>query len=64
MGSVKTAATGVSHIAVCVREMDKSLTFYRDILGMKVTKTRFRTRAKVACRTPICTAVRPGARSI
>ena len=31
-------ATGVSHIAVCVRDMDKSLAFYRDILGMKVTK--------------------------
>ncbi len=28
----------VSHIAVCVRDMDKSLAFYRDILGMKVTK--------------------------
>ena len=31
-------ATGISHIAVCVRDMDKSLAFYRDILGMKVTK--------------------------
>jgi catechol 2,3-dioxygenase-like lactoylglutathione lyase family enzyme len=31
-------ATGVSHIAVCVRDVDKSLAFYRDILGMKVTK--------------------------
>ncbi len=31
-------ATGVSHIAVCVRDLDKSLAFYRDILGMKVTK--------------------------
>jgi len=31
-------ATGVSHIAVCIRDMDKSLAFYRDILGMKVTK--------------------------
>ena len=30
-------ATGVSHIAICVRDMEKSLTFYRDILGMKVT---------------------------
>lgn len=30
-------ATGVSHIAVCVRDMDKSLAFYRDILGMKVS---------------------------
>ncbi len=31
-------ATGISHIAVCVSDMDKSLAFYRDILGMKVTK--------------------------
>ena len=31
-------ATGVSHIAVCVRDMDNSLAFYRDILGMKVIK--------------------------
>ena len=29
-------ATGVSHIAVCVRDLEKSLGFYRDILGMKV----------------------------
>ena len=29
-------ATGVSHIAICVRDMEKSLAFYRDILGMKV----------------------------
>ena len=31
-------ATGVSHIAICVRNKDQSLAFYRDILGMKVTK--------------------------
>jgi catechol 2,3-dioxygenase-like lactoylglutathione lyase family enzyme len=31
-------ATGVSHIAICVRDMENSLAFYRDILGMKVTK--------------------------
>ena len=30
-------ATGVSHIAVCVRDLEKSLAFYRDILGMRVT---------------------------
>ena len=29
-------ATGVSHIAVCVRDLEKSLEFYRDVLGMKV----------------------------
>ncbi len=31
-------ATGVSHIAICVRDMDKSLAFYRDILGMWIKK--------------------------
>ena len=30
-------AKGVSHIAVCVRDLKKSLEFYRDFLGMKVT---------------------------
>ena len=30
-------ATGVSHIAICVQDVDKSLAFYRDILGMRVT---------------------------
>ena len=30
-------ATGVSHIAICVRDLDKSLEFYRDVLGMRVT---------------------------
>ena len=29
-------ATGVSHIAICVSDLDKSLGFYRDILGMRV----------------------------
>ena len=29
--------TIVSHIAICVRDLEKSLAFYRDILGMNVT---------------------------
>ena len=33
-------ATGVTHIGICVRDMDKSLAFYRDILGMKVLGDR------------------------
>jgi len=33
-------ATGVSHIAICVRDLDRSLAFYRDILGMTVTADR------------------------
>ena len=30
-------AKGISHIAICVRDLDKSLVFYRDILGMTVS---------------------------
>ena len=33
-------ATQISHIALCVRDMDKSLEFYRDILGMRVISDR------------------------
>ena len=29
-------ATCVTHIGICVRDMDKSLAFYRDALGMNV----------------------------
>jgi len=31
-------ATGISHIAFCVRDVDRSLAFYRDILGMTISK--------------------------
>jgi glyoxylase I family protein len=34
-------ATCVTHIGICVSDMEKSLTFYRDILGMKVLGDRF-----------------------
>ena len=30
-------AIGVSHIAICVRDLEQSLAFYRDIVGMRVT---------------------------
>jgi glyoxylase I family protein len=33
-------ATGISHIAICVRDLDRSLSFYRDILGMRVASDR------------------------
>ena len=29
-------ASAISHIAICTRDMEKSLAFYRDILGMSV----------------------------
>ena len=35
-GEVGKDATGVSHIAICVADIDRSLGFYRDILGMTV----------------------------
>ena len=33
-------ASCVTHIGICVRDMDKSLVFYRDALGMKVLGDR------------------------
>ena len=34
------ALGGVSHLAFGVRDMDRSLTFYRDLLGMEVVSDR------------------------
>ncbi len=31
-------ASTISHVALCVRDMERSLQFYRDILGFEVTK--------------------------
>jgi catechol 2,3-dioxygenase-like lactoylglutathione lyase family enzyme len=44
--------TGIAHIAICVNDLEKSLAFYRDILGMTVK--RHATQAM---------AMRPGAGS-
>jgi len=33
-------ASAISHIAICVADLDKSLEFYRDILGMRVVADR------------------------
>jgi catechol 2,3-dioxygenase len=35
-GGKTMEATAISHIAICTRDMEKSLAFYRDMLGMKV----------------------------
>jgi catechol-2,3-dioxygenase len=35
-GAEAMEASAISHIAICTRDMEKSLAFYRDILGMKV----------------------------
>ena len=40
-------ATGVSHIAICVRDLDKSLAFYRGILGMKSLMERVLSRREI-----------------
>ena len=34
-------ATCVTHIGICVRDMEKSLAFYRDALGVKVLGDKF-----------------------
>ncbi len=46
-------AKGVSHIAVCVADLDRSLHFYRDLLGLTV---RLHTTQEMA--------QRPGAESV
>ncbi|MDA1127892.1 MAG: VOC family protein [Chloroflexi bacterium] len=46
-------AKGVSHIAVCVADLEKSLEFYRDILGMTVRLCTTQEMAR-----------RPGAESV
>ena len=33
-----TPPSAVSHIAICVRDLDRSLAFYRDLLGCEVVK--------------------------
>src|SRR5262245_4219644 len=35
-GPALMEASAISHIAICTRDMEKSLAFYRDILGMRV----------------------------
>jgi lactoylglutathione lyase len=32
------AISGMSHVAICVRDIDRSLRFYRDLLGLRVEK--------------------------
>jgi catechol 2,3-dioxygenase-like lactoylglutathione lyase family enzyme len=35
---VSIQASAISHIALCVRDLERSLQFYRDGLGFQVTK--------------------------
>jgi len=54
-------AKAISHIAVCVRNLDRSLEFYRDILDMTVTMDASRTLAPAPAPTPTSTAAPPAA---
>ena len=38
MASTKQPILGMSHLGICVRDLEKSLAFYRDLVGMKVVK--------------------------
>ena len=38
MSKAKSMSTGMSHIGICVRDLDLSLGFYRDVLGMEVLR--------------------------
>ena len=38
-------ATAVSHILICVSDLDRSLTFHRNILGMRVAADRIQDTA-------------------
>ena len=33
-----TPPSGMSHVAICVRNLEQSLVFYRDLIGMQVVK--------------------------
>ena len=39
-------ASVVSHVAVCVRSLEQSLRFYRDLLGFEVTKDEVQDTSK------------------
>ena len=38
MRTITPPPSSVSHIAICVRDMERALGFYRDLLGCEVTK--------------------------
>ena len=53
-------ATCVTHIGICVRDMEKSLAFYRDALGMNFWETRPLTQRKAVDSTITNANERPG----
>ena len=46
-------ASGVSHIAICVQDLDVSLQFYCDVLGMSIVSDVIQDTTTGAC--PMCT---------
>ncbi len=57
-------ANCVTHIGICVRDMDQSLYFYRDILGMKVLGDRLTGPAEGEGCIIINTSDRPAGGSV
>lgn len=43
-GSIQASA--ISHVSLCVRDLDRSLKFYRDILGFTVTRDEIQDTSK------------------
>ena len=54
-------AKAIPHIAVCVRNLDRSLEFYRDILDMTVTMDAVQDTSTGSRATPTSTAAPPAA---
>ena len=52
-------ATGISHIAFCVSDIEKSLEFYRDILGMTVIFDQVQDTTSGDCPASTNTPARP-----
>ena len=52
-------ASMVSHIAICVRDLEKSLGFYRDILGMTVDFDQVQDTTTEGCPASTPTPARP-----
>lgn len=39
-------ASAISHVSLCVRDLDRSLRFYRDVLGFTVTRDEIQDTSK------------------
>ncbi|MBI2322648.1 MAG: VOC family protein [Chloroflexi bacterium] len=43
-----TAVAGFSHVAMCVSDLDRSLAFYRDLLGLRVIKDELQDTSRAS----------------